>query len=170
MKDLKGDPVFPLKIKPWLDWSRPADAKDPSKRYFMAPRSKGRQHAGCDLMVPHGSEVLAVANGTVAMIVRNFLGSTDAIQVNHDGFIVIYGEVVPAQGLSAGDPVTRNNPIATVANQGRESQLHFELYLNESNGKVIVLRGGPPFNRALLPEDPAPYLLAWQSKSFAGTK
>jgi len=55
-----------------------------------------------------------------------------------------------------------------VANQGRESQLHLELYLNPANQKILVLLPpgavSPPYNRGLTPENPTPYLIQWQAK------
>ncbi|MFN8178012.1 MAG: M23 family metallopeptidase [bacterium] len=167
MTKLKGAPVFPLKERPWTnDWMTQAD---PKKRSSSFGSSRGeRTHAGCDLHVASGTEVVAVAGGTVTDVSKGFPGNSQAIEVKHDGFIALYGEVVPASGVMRGKALKQSDVIATVANQGRESQLHFELYLNPGDKPShVLLPAGmkkPPYQRRLTPEDPTPYLKEWLAK------
>ncbi|MFO1349378.1 MAG: M23 family metallopeptidase [Gammaproteobacteria bacterium] len=171
---LNGNPIFPLKVVP-QDWTA-------AKRFFGAERPKRdkdnnvigtRTHAGCDLMVKATTEVVAVADGAVFAI-DPFLFGMKMIQVNHDGFIAVYGEVVPSDGLKPGQPVKQGDTIATVANQGSESQLHFELYITGEKRRVLLPSGAmpqdvklKPYNRALLPTDPNPYLRQWVKALYA---
>ena len=138
MHQLKGNQIFPLTMKSWTnDWTAPGNPEEGVGSFGSA--RPGRLHAACDLHVPAGTEVRAVANGSVFDIASGFPGNSKAIQVNHDGFVVLYGEVVPDSEVERGSSVTQGQTIATVANQGRESQLHFELYLNPGNKKIHVL-------------------------------
>ena len=53
------DYVFPLHQRPSIDFESGA-------RFFGARRSGGkRKHAGCDLLMPVGTPVLAMADGTL---------------------------------------------------------------------------------------------------------
>lgn len=192
MHQLKGDPIFPLKMKPWTngtgdDFRLPGkpSKKSPSfgslRKLLPDQIPDRRLHAACDLHVPDQTQVYAVADGFIhsrGYLCDKFLGSTWAIQVNHDGFIVIYGEVIPdpdllskAEGISKTHrpvEVKQGDVIAKVAYQGckgRESQLHFELYLNPSNADFIILRSGDKnYQRAITPENPTEYLVQWEAK------
>jgi murein DD-endopeptidase MepM/ murein hydrolase activator NlpD len=171
MKPLKGDSRFPLRVKPRLeDWKAQGNPKKRSSS-FGSFRTSTRTHAGCDLHVAKDTDVVAVADGEVIKITPGFPGNSAAIQVQHDGFIALYGEVHPVKdkkgrpALVVGQTVLRGNTIAKVAAQGKESQLHFELYLNEDDGirNVLAKKGTrPPFDRVLDPEDPTPYLRQWE--------
>lgn len=182
MHPLKGNPIFPLKIRPKDGWQAPGDRKVRSKS-FGSSRDKGekkRTHAGCDLYVPPNTTVHAVADGWIHEVGYNafFLSETiRALQVNHDGFTVIYGEVVPDSELlrrmnkiPVEGPVSvrQNDMIAKVAYQGEDTQLHFELYLNlaDTKSRVLLDKGktNAPYERNFPPEDPTPYLVQWLAK------
>lgn len=185
MHPLKCNPIFPLKIRPKDGWEVPGNRKVESKS-FGSSRDRGekkRTHAGCDLYVPAGTPVHAVADGWIHDIGYDsfFLSETiRALQVNHDGFTVIYGEVVadsdllrrmrkiPVEGPVS---VRQNDMIARVANQLGNSQLHFELYLNlaDTKGHVLLNKGQTkaPYERNFTPEDPTPYLVQWLAQLSA---
>jgi murein DD-endopeptidase MepM/ murein hydrolase activator NlpD len=170
METLKGEPRFPLRVKPrWNRWKHKGTGTS-----FNASRGDGRLHAGCDLHVPQDTDVVAVADGEVIDILdKKFKNKTSALQVQHDGFIILYGEVFPVEddegnpGVVKGKPVFRGDTIAKVANQGNESQLHFELYLKKDNTpqNVLLPKGTrrPPYDRKLKPRDPTPYLKQWEN-------
>jgi murein DD-endopeptidase MepM/ murein hydrolase activator NlpD len=168
MKTLKGDPIFPLRIRPTQsDWTKKGNPKvwSPS---FGAFRPGDRIHAACDLLVPEDTQVVAVADGTVIDKCDKYFRNLWAVTVMHDGFIVLYGEVNPANGVEVNQTVLKGNTIAYVGNQ-KTPQLHFELYLNEDNKprqpllSKDALRLPHTYCRALNPEDSTPYLQEWLS-------
>ncbi len=105
-------------------------------RRFDAPRD-GRRHAGIDLYGDSGDRVLAVADGTVVNTQTFHLG-TDAILVEHDGAVVLYGEVRPGSwnefGVREGSRVRAGDPIARIGCMVGEDpycdshMLHLESY------------------------------------------
>lgn len=103
---------------------------------FASARGGGRLHAACDLVVPRGTEIRAIADGTV-LDYRHFYEGTWALVVGHehDGFqpfIVRYGEVLGPEGgipWADGQPVRGGDVIARVGQLASgASMLHFELY------------------------------------------
>lgn len=86
-------------------------------RRFGAPRD-GRRHAGVDLFGDSGDIVVAIADGTVVNTQSFHLGS-DGILVEHDGAVVLYGEVRPNSwnefGVGEGSRVRAGDPIARIA-------------------------------------------------------
>jgi murein DD-endopeptidase MepM/ murein hydrolase activator NlpD len=80
--------IFPHRQRPNLDYHTYA-------RNFGAPRSGGtRKHAGCDLIAPKGTEILAMADGQVIQGPYYFYEGTYALEVKHDnGMFILYCDI-----------------------------------------------------------------------------
>jgi murein DD-endopeptidase MepM/ murein hydrolase activator NlpD len=107
-------------------------------RQFHVPREGDRWHVGIDLYSYAGDPVLAIADGTVVATQTFHLG-TDAILVEHDGMVALYGEVKPNSwkefGVGVGSRVRRGDPIARIGcmvgtmDHCESQMLHFESYV-----------------------------------------
>lgn len=100
-----------------------------ASRRFLADRSGGaRYHCAIDLYCSEGDAVVAVEAGKIVNF-YHFYQNTYALLVQHDGYVVNYGEVSPnslsSLGLRIGDRVSAGARIGTV---GRLNMLHFETY------------------------------------------
>jgi|GEM_PF-1187405 len=89
MKKMDGSCLFPL----------PSEYRDKGyhsgMRAFGSDRSKKtRRHAGCDLYAPLGTNIHAVADGTIIGY-YNYYWKTFALAIDHGDFSVLYGEVQP---------------------------------------------------------------------------
>jgi len=110
---------------------------------FGANRSGGRLHAAVDLISPKGKPVYAVADGVV-LSYRYFYSGTYSVVVDHNDFIVRYGEIKNlANGITLGSSVKKGEVIAYVGllNSG-SSMLHFEMYsgvCKDVNGNTIKI-------------------------------
>jgi len=132
-------------------------------RRFGAPRD-GRKHAGIDLYGYAGDPVLAIADGTVVNTQTFHLG-TDAVLVEHDGLVALYGEVDRGSwndfGVREGSRVRRGQPIARVGcmigtiNNCDSHMLHFETYAPGTSNNEQWYGAPPPELR-----DPTVVLLA----------
>jgi hypothetical protein len=100
-----------------------------------------RCHAGLDIHTQGPQTVVAVSDGVVVNIMRNWYscagGTIDAIMVYHEsgalaGKTINYGEVNPGTyTLGVGSRVSRGQRIATAS---RCKMLHFELYSGRQTG------------------------------------
>lgn len=162
-----------------LCWNFPLRFRPPSWRYkdsrggraFDSPRPDSergsRRHAGCDLMAPVGSDVLAVDYGVVLRVHRNkFPCGTDSIEIRHMLFVAHYCEIRAAKGVQVGTPVEPGQVIAKVAKMG-QTMLHFELYRGTDAGNIFSNR--PPHYRRKDLMDPT-RLLDLFALSLAGGK
>lgn len=100
-----------------------------TSRRFLADRSGGaRYHCAIDLYCSEGDGVVAVEDGKIVNF-YHFYQNTYALLVQHDGYVINYGEVAPnslsALGLRIGDRVNAGQRIGTI---GRLNMLHFETY------------------------------------------
>lgn len=149
--------AFPFSFVPHVSWKDGA-------RYFGAKRDGGKRlHAGCDLLAPVGTHVYAVADGVVTQFKDFYLG-TWFIAVDHDDFIVRYGEVQPIlpKGVFEGKEVKEGELIGYVGHlKGlKSSMLHFEMYSGESSGPLTNKAKLPYMRRGDL-IDPTSYLDKW---------
>lgn len=148
------DFVFPLRKRPEHDYRT-------GGRRFGASRSSGsRLHAGCDLIAPQGTEILAMADGVVVRGPYDFYGGTSALEVRHgDGKIARYGEIskiVPA-GIGPAAAVTQGQVLAKVGLlDSGSSMLHLELYGGTATGRLT--QPGTRYMRRSDLIDPTPYL------------
>jgi murein DD-endopeptidase MepM/ murein hydrolase activator NlpD len=136
----EGDWTFPFATLPstgrsW-NWSG---------RRLGAKRKNGRRHAGCDIFKPERTDVLAIGPGTVVSRVYQFTGQpvsdtglvTFAIEIEHEGFIVRYGEIGHGTAtVRKGDTVVGGQVIAKVGKVGSNPMLHFELYFGTRVGDL----------------------------------
>jgi len=96
--------------------------------YGECPTGVYKKHVGVDLSATVDEEVQAAHAGTVRDI---FTGQhsqwADAIVVeNADGqFTTVYWHVIKYGNLTIGDPVTKGQQIATIANLGGNTHFHF---------------------------------------------
>lgn len=97
-------------------------------------------HTGLDMSAEAGTEVVACLDGTVESItVGDLLDGTKIVLSHADGVKTSYYFVDAAEGLKAGDKVSRGDVIGTVAEPtGSEykegAHLHFEV---SKNGEVV---------------------------------
>ncbi|REJ52033.1 MAG: M23 family peptidase [Microcystis wesenbergii TW10] len=135
--------IFPLRQKPSLSY------KD-GGRQFGAGRPGGRKHAGCDLIAPKGTEILAMADGKVIVGPYAFFSGTNAIEVKHDnGMVIRYceiGQMLP-RGIQVGARVSKGQVIAYVGRlHSGSSMLHLEMYQGTQNG-ALTQAGNRPYQR-----------------------
>jgi len=146
-----ADFIFPLRERPDQDYHT-------GGRAFGADRP-GRKHAGCDLIAPPGTEVLAMADGEVILDPYHFYKDTYALEVKHaNGMVVRYGEIadqVPS-GVEAGASVSQGQVIARIGLSDTGSHmLHLEMYSGDETGS---LTGGGPYKRRADLVNPTSYL------------
>lgn len=109
---------------------------------FGVPR-KHHVHEGIDIYVPAGTRVHAVEDGVVVKI-EPFTGpaagspwwhDTQAVFVEGPSGVVVYGEILPEEGLAEGDFMPAGGIVGTVTpvlrvDKGRPmSMLHLELHV-----------------------------------------
>jgi murein DD-endopeptidase MepM/ murein hydrolase activator NlpD len=139
----------------------------PKQSYHEAPRSFGsrrdhgnRLHAGCDLYTSVGTPILAVADGTVLQA-GPFYDGTWSVVVDHDDFVVRYGEVKPhlPKEIKPGASVKRGQVVAYVGHLKHlvQAMLHFEMYSGDTDGSLTD-RSNKPYMRRSDLIDPTPYL------------
>jgi len=144
--------TFPLRTRPAANYHN-------GGLRFGADRDGGaRKHAGCDLVAPLGTEILAVDDGYVIQAPYMFYHGTYALEVQHTYLVVRYGEIRGvANGLVARSRVTRGQVIAYVGRMNVDSMLHIEMYSGFDSGPLTV-RSNPPFERRPDLMDPTPFL------------
>lgn len=142
--------------------SRPLISYKTGGRYFGAPRTRNRIHAGIDLIHPYLTPIRAIADGVVIQAPYAFYEGTNALEVRHPGIgVVRYGEISSARvvRLAAGQPVTAGQLIAYVGklNGSGSSMLHFELYSGTATGGLTV-RSNLPYQRRRDLQNPTPLM------------
>ncbi|MGN0823923.1 MAG: peptidoglycan DD-metalloendopeptidase family protein [Candidatus Coproplasma sp.] len=124
-----------------INFAIPVENVNVTKRYDFYQTEEENTwnfHVGIDFGADEGTQVFAVASGTVISIVINdpLYGST--ITISHDsGYQTVYRYIVPKSELAVGDVVSMGDVIATVsAPTGSENadgaHLHFEILENGS--------------------------------------
>jgi murein DD-endopeptidase MepM/ murein hydrolase activator NlpD len=133
---------FPLPFIPTPSYRRSPN----NARYFGASRSNGsRLHAGCDLIGPVNTDIVAVEDGSVVEVSETFYNGTGVIALRHrSGFIARYCEVLPAsvRGVCNGAAVQQGAVIAKVGQMQSSAMLHFELYSGSGTG-ALTQRNSP---------------------------
>jgi hypothetical protein len=122
-------------------------------RRFSAQRP-GRLHAGCDLIAPKGTRILAMADGEVRRGPAYFYEGTYSLEVVHypgtpDAVVVRYGEIGPKvpQGIGPGKKLKQGDLIAEVGrlNSG-SSMLHLEMFSKGADTGTLT-QSRPPYQR-----------------------
>ena len=118
-----------------LAWPLPSDARVSSKFGYRIHPTTGEytMHNGVDLAVPEGTELYAIADGTIGKIVTDRKANSGlAIYVNHtNGMTSIYMHLSEIK-VSVGQEVSKGQLIGLSGNTGRSTgaHLHFGLKLN----------------------------------------
>ncbi len=116
-------------------------------------------HTGIDLYCELQQSVLAVEDGEIVLI-ENFTGAhaipsspwwndTQAILIEGDSGVVVYGEIKPLETLKIGDIVKRGETIGNVITVLKKDKgtpatmLHLELYKKGTRETVIWNLGTP---------------------------
>lgn len=150
--------IFPLRKEPQADYHT-------GGRRFGASRSGGtRRHAGCDLIAPKGTEIMAMADGQVIKNPYHFYRGTDALEIKHDnGMVVRYCEIskILPRGIVNGTRVSQGQVIAyvgemTFSSGAKSSMLHLEMYKGTRSGNLT--QTGNNYKRRSDITDPTPYL------------
>jgi hypothetical protein len=118
---------------------------------FGASREKvraGLRHAANDLMAPHGTPVLAMADGEVVGGPYHFFRTTHALEIKHAQFLARYCEIAPDTEVTVGDTVKEGQVIGYVGNQPGYDMLHLEFFSDTKSGPLSTKPGGrPPYDR-----------------------
>lgn len=120
----------------------PRESWKTGPRRFDANRNKGkRAHAGCDLYLPAGTPVHAVADGVVLRDPYHFYDVVFALEIDHGDFVARYGEIRPDCPLRVGDRVEAGAVVGKVGKMKSVPQpmLHFELYDKSATGPLTEL-------------------------------
>lgn len=108
-----------------------------------------RVHHAVDILAPRNSEVVAVADGTIARMMSSIAGGIAVYQWNEARTLVYYYAHLEgyAKGLSEGQTVTRGQHIGYVGTTGnapaKTPHLHFAISRVERKGQWW---GGAPVN------------------------
>ncbi|HBH34943.1 MAG TPA: hypothetical protein DDW45_00565 [Gammaproteobacteria bacterium] len=126
--------IFPLH-------QRPDPSYHEGGRKYGSRRSNGtRKHAGCDLIAPKGTQVLAMDDGKVIRGPYHFYSGTYALEIKHsNGKVVRYGEIMKKvlPGIRVGVRVARGQVIARVGRlRSGSSMLHLEIYKGTESGQL----------------------------------
>ena len=153
--------MFPIPFIPSLDWR--------GGRGFGADRSRvakllnipgGKlKHGACDLVVPHGTPVLAMEDGVIVRPPYKFFLDTWAIEVQHGAFLARYCEIDRKTEVKSGC-VRKGQVIAYVGNQPGGDMLHLELFKGTESGDLTTARTAKnaPYYRRKDLMDPTPIL------------
>jgi murein DD-endopeptidase MepM/ murein hydrolase activator NlpD len=101
---------------------------------YLDERSEGRVHAALDIMAPHGTPVLAAADGRIVRLFTSERGGTTIYQQSTDSIYIFYYAHLDryAEGVHEGQEVRRGTVIAYVGNTGNAGvdnyHLHFAIW------------------------------------------
>lgn len=96
------------------------------------------EHKGVDFAAEEGTQVMSMADGKVESITEDVLTGTQIVIDHGDGLKTVYCFVTAADGLEAGDSVSKGEVIGTVAEaNGSEYKdgphLHLEVTMDGKN-------------------------------------
>ena len=96
------------------------------------------EHKGVDFAAEEGTQVMSMADGKVESITEDVLTGTQIVVDHGDGLKTVYCFVTAADGLKAGDEVSKGEVIGTVAKaNGSEYKdgphLHLEVTMDGKN-------------------------------------
>ena len=102
---------------------------------YTDARSEGRSHDAIDIMAPHGTPVVAVADGTIAKLFNSERGGLTIYQFEPDGRLAYYYAHLQsyAEGLVEGQTIQRGQVIGFVGSTGNADpagpHLHFAVFV-----------------------------------------
>jgi murein DD-endopeptidase MepM/ murein hydrolase activator NlpD len=102
---------------------------------FADARSEGRVHDAIDIAAPHGTPVIAAADGSIVKLFPSERGGTTIYQLSTDGRYVYYYAHLDryAEGLAVGHFAKQGETIAYVGDTGNAGagnyHLHFSIAL-----------------------------------------
>lgn len=102
-----------------------------------------KKHNGIDIVdgsnTSPGSPVYAAWDGTIVQFVLDNTGWRYGMVIDHCGqFTTVYWHIEPIPSAGAGVQVVAGTKIATVANMGSNTHLHFGIRMAPYNGSVSV--------------------------------
>ena len=117
--------VWPLRGQVVAGWSLEVLAYDETMGDW-------RTHSGIDISAPVGTEVMAVAGGTVASVEQDDLMGTTVTIAHADGLESIYANLAEVPSVEAGDEVAVGEVIGATgttaaAESARAPHLHLEM-------------------------------------------
>ena len=101
---------------------------------FTAARSEGRVHDAIDIPAPHGTPVIAAADGTIVKLFQSDRGGTTIYQLSLDQKYFYYYAHLDryADGLSEGQLVRQGATIAYVGDTGNAGAGNYHLHFSIS--------------------------------------
>lgn len=107
-------------VAPWRDFGCPVDGQARFINDWGFPRSEGRSHEGTDVFAPHGTPIVAMADGTVGEVSYADVGlGGRSVTYLVDGHRIYNAHLDRVtDGLKVGDPVTAGQVIGTVGTTG----------------------------------------------------
>ena len=101
--------------------------------YFGDPRDGGkRDHEGVDIFAPRGTQVVAVAGGTITAVRTTPRGGRVVWQRDDERDVTYYYAHLQDQSVREGQRVSAGDPVGTVGNTGNAQStpphLHFAVY------------------------------------------
>lgn len=139
---------------------------------------KNHIHEGVDLYANDGDPVFSIEDGVVIDI-RPFTGTiaespwwndTYCVLVEHNGYVINYGEIIPSRNLSEGSVLKGGDIIGNIRtvllqDKGRPmSMLHLEMYAKGTIEPIKEWSLHTPQPEHLL--DPTPLLLSMYREKF----
>lgn len=96
------------------------------------PRSP---HAGVDVILPAGTPVMAIADGTVAFAGTQFFGGNSVVLDHGAGVFSVYYHLQTI-AVSEGQPVSRGEVIGSVGSSGRATGAHLHFSVRAPGGRI----------------------------------
>jgi hypothetical protein len=162
--------LVPTKFRDYVVLPHQAQLPLPPHPGAFGVKRTHHTHEGVDLYVPQGTPVRAVEAGEIVAVIP-FTGSravppspwwreTEAVLVEGESGVVVYGEIVPVVGRRLGYRLKREEPVGYVVqvltkDKGYPlSMLHLELHVTGTRNAFDWIDEKPP---SLL--DPTSFLL-----------
>jgi murein DD-endopeptidase MepM/ murein hydrolase activator NlpD len=99
---------------------------------FSESRSEGRVHDAIDILAPHGTPVIAAADGPIVKLFQSDRGGTTIYQLSVDGKFVYYYAHLDryADGLAEGHFAKQGETIAYVGDSGNAGAGNYHLHFS----------------------------------------
>ena len=143
-KDERARVLKALKVKPSaarfsLPLGKPAASMPASENDFGSRRlfngTQRSQHTGRDAPVSAGSDVKAVADGTVLLAEDQFF-TGNSVFVDHGGGLISMNFHLGEVSVAAGDEVKRGQTLGKIGSTGRSTGPHMHLGIRWMNARI----------------------------------